>query len=492
MSKASTEMEATSSMSLFNNINQSKPTFAVDLRDENAFNQCHLREAVRIDIGDCLLEEKFLEKMSPISNKNKLSILFLADASVNKEVVQRVISRINGFVTVAKETNETNKSNEEANQADGEALPKSRWSTIISVLWVDFDVFRASYPNCASLFLGSDFPHESKKKSPPKMYPTEVIAGFVYLGNYYDASDEVKMRDLRITHIVDATGANLAQKNAEKLNIAYLPVHVWDMEGVDIFQHYETVLQFILAAKEASEGKILIHCRAGISRSATFVLAYLMYCGNCPSLKAALELVVPERPYVLPNKSFRAQLLDYEESLFGTRSFADDNAFLSCVSSMNFCWSGMFSLENDHDKVPIIAASQRINVAKYLEEFPSDGAEKAVQAKPKKSFLKRGEGKNTANLKAGVGPTSRTETDGSGSAVGTTVTADRPVVREKLGYYLAAQRALQAHKTLETCSEEVLGPTSSADTGATAVKVLRGLSIDHTVIADGGATVLVV
>lgn len=387
-------MEPTSAHALFNSINQSNPIFIVDLREETSFARCHLRGAQLLSIQDCLDEDTFLQAMTKISKMNNITILFAVDGTAQKDALLNLIATINARVTAAKEAPET------SNATADEGM-KARWKNIISVEFVDFDDFYRAYPKCASLYFGTDFPAQTEKR-PPKVYPTEIIPGFLYLGNYYDAADDVKMTDMCVTHIVDATCDYLSRDNAQKLNIAYLPVQVWDMEGVDIFQHFETVLAFILEAKGAQNGRILIHCRAGISRSATFVLAYLMYAGICPSLKSALELVVPQRPYVLPNPSFRAQLMDYEETLFSTRSFAHDNAFLACVSSMNFCWSGIFSMETDHDKIPIIAASQRINSEIYKQEYPTDPAEaQALQAKPKKAFLKRGGGKNTANRKAG-------------------------------------------------------------------------------------------
>jgi hypothetical protein len=185
------------------------------------------------------------------------------------------------------------------------------------------------------------------------------------------------------------------------------------MEGVNITEHFEKVFAFISEAKATSSGRILVHCRAGISRSATFVLGYLMHAGHVTSLRDALKWVVVQRPYVLPNKSFREQLLDYEMSLFTTRSFECDNDLLNYVSTMNFCWSGIFSLETDFDKIPIIAASQRINYQKLLDAFPQaaeGGAEESV--KPKKAFLKRGAGScKTIAQNAKAGPA---DSDGGG------------------------------------------------------------------------------
>lgn len=69
-------------------------------------------------------------------------------------------------------------------------------------------------------------------------------------------------------------------------------------------------------AKGGGKGKILVHCSAGISRSPTLVVAYLMR-SHGMSLKAALGLVVRARPQVSPNSGFLQQLKRLEEELYG-------------------------------------------------------------------------------------------------------------------------------------------------------------------------------
>ena len=71
--------------------------------------------------------------------------------------------------------------------------------------------------------------------------------------------------------------------------------------------------------KGGSKGKILVHCSAGISRSPSLVVAYLMKSRGMP-LKAALGQVVRARPQVSPNPGFLSQLKALDEELFGTIS----------------------------------------------------------------------------------------------------------------------------------------------------------------------------
>ena len=64
-------------------------------------------------------------------------------------------------------------------------------------------------------------------------------------------------------------------------------------------------------------GKILVHCSAGISRSPMVVAAYLMKRKGM-TLKSALGQIILVRPQVSPNAGFLQQLKEMEMELFGT------------------------------------------------------------------------------------------------------------------------------------------------------------------------------
>lgn len=81
------------------------------------------------------------------------------------------------------------------------------------------------------------------------------------------------------------------------------------------------------SVRDAS-GRVLIHCQAGISRSATICLAYLMKRKRV-RLDEAFEFVRRRRSIISPNFSFMGQLLQFESQLLATSCAAEAAATAS-------------------------------------------------------------------------------------------------------------------------------------------------------------------
>ena len=79
----------------------------------------------------------------------------------------------------------------------------------------------------------------------------------------------------------------------------------------DCVNHIEDVCQ--------NDGHILVHCVAGVSRSASVCIAYLVKYKRM-SLKKAYYHVFNKRPCIFPNFGFWRQLVEYESSLRGKTS----------------------------------------------------------------------------------------------------------------------------------------------------------------------------
>jgi protein phosphatase slingshot len=90
----------------------------------------------------------------------------------------------------------------------------------------------------------------------------------------------------------------------------YFNVRVYDDEKTDLLKHWDNTFKYISRAKMEGS-KVLVHCKMGISRSASVVIAYAMKAHNW-NFEQALRHVKDKRTCIKPNKSFLSQLETYQ------------------------------------------------------------------------------------------------------------------------------------------------------------------------------------
>lgn len=90
----------------------------------------------------------------------------------------------------------------------------------------------------------------------------------------------------------------------------YFNVRVYDDEKTDLLKHWDNTFKYIQRAK-LEGSKVLVHCKMGISRSASVVIAYAMKQYNW-EFSQAIQHVKEKRSCIKPNKNFLAQLETYQ------------------------------------------------------------------------------------------------------------------------------------------------------------------------------------
>jgi len=130
----------------------------------------------------------------------------------------------------------------------------------------------------------------------------QLIDKQLFLGSIEAANDEKWLRDNNITHIV---GLVDGQKRFSK--ISYLTYNnIGDSQNQNIVKYFGVCFSFIENAISRG-GNVLVHCYAGISRSTTIVVGFMMYKYGT-SLQATFDIVKSKRTIIFPNYGFILQL----------------------------------------------------------------------------------------------------------------------------------------------------------------------------------------
>lgn len=144
--------------------------------------------------------------------------------------------------------------------------------------------------------------------------PSDDVGG-VYLGNYEAASNTQLLRKHKINAVLTvAAGTGLHYSTSSIANHEVIPA--MDVEYYDLSKHFEQCFDFIEKARKNTN--VLVHCWAGVSRSATIVIMYLMRKYEF-SLDEAHSFVKKKRRQIYPNPGFVRQLKNFEATLRSKR-----------------------------------------------------------------------------------------------------------------------------------------------------------------------------
>ncbi|VDM70229.1 unnamed protein product [Strongylus vulgaris] len=138
-----------------------------------------------------------------------------------------------------------------------------------------------------------------------------------------------------VHYIINVT-SNLPNTFEDNPSFHYLRISVDDNSSHNLTQFFPEAIAFVDAAARAGDA-CLVHCLAGISRSVTVCLAYLM-AKNKWSLEDAYDLVLRRNASIAPNFHFMGQLTEYERHL-GVRGASVGVSHLYLYSNFNFICS---------------------------------------------------------------------------------------------------------------------------------------------------------
>ena len=137
--------------------------------------------------------------------------------------------------------------------------------------------------------------------------PISQITQNIYLGNIYDAQNIDKLIKLGIQKVLSLI--------TDEYLLSYPPtiehkfIKISDFPRENIIKYFGECLLFINDDK-----KVLVHCFAGSSRSATIIIAYLMWKNQLNFIESC-NLLQKIRPIIYPNYGFVRQLKMFEKLL---------------------------------------------------------------------------------------------------------------------------------------------------------------------------------
>merc|ERR1719492_413862 len=146
---------------------------------------------------------------------------------------------------------------------------------------------------------------------------------------------------LNIRYILNVT----AKPRVETLppGLQYKHLEAADNGFQNLRQFFEEAFAFIDQAKKDNTG-VLVHCQAGISRSPTIAVAYLMK--HYPMAMAdAYKFVKTKRSIISPNLNFMGQLWEFEQvlnnetKLTGSTASSVMTSGPASSSNTSFMWS---------------------------------------------------------------------------------------------------------------------------------------------------------
>nr|CAH7725473.1 unnamed protein product [Callosobruchus chinensis] len=142
-------------------------------------------------------------------------------------------------------------------------------------------------------------------------FPVEILP-YLFLGNAANSEDRQALAKHSIQYVLNVT-PDLPNVFEDQGSIKYMQIPITDHWSQNLASHFPKAIEFIDEARTNKKG-VLVHCLAGVSRSVTITVAYLMY--KCSlNLNDAFNVVRARKSNVAPNFHFMEQLHNFEREL---------------------------------------------------------------------------------------------------------------------------------------------------------------------------------
>ncbi len=147
------------------------------------------------------------------------------------------------------------------------------------------------------------YEYEEEEIEEEVYYRMNYIIDNIYLGGVEAAEDEEFLKSYNISTVVNCAGEMVSNYT----DLKFIELNLFDHPLDQLFPRFEVAYKYI---KRHPDNNILIHCYAGVSRSASLVIFYLMKEKKW-DYETCLNYTRERRPEVSPSGGFEEQLKNY-------------------------------------------------------------------------------------------------------------------------------------------------------------------------------------
>jgi protein-tyrosine phosphatase len=144
-------------------------------------------------------------------------------------------------------------------------------------------------------------------------FPAKEIRPGLWIGSEGDSKSEKFMRDNNIAFVVNCS-KNIPFLALPGVDQYRIPIDDSTSNNDVILTHFPIVVRAIDSVLQRGRG-VLVHCRAGMQRSAATVAAYLMYKYNLSAANAMAAIKARKNETFWPTPTFAVALQKYEKQL---------------------------------------------------------------------------------------------------------------------------------------------------------------------------------
>lgn len=169
-----------------------------------------------------------------------------------------------------------------------------------------------------------------RRSAPAALSGLCPVTEHLYLSNFRAAEDSCQLIRCNITCVINVSESKSRTPHLPSVEYFHIPVP--DTPLAPLSEHFDQVADKIQLGA-ARGGRTLVHCKAGVSRSAALCMAYLMKHRDVCLLEAH-RWVKSCRPLARPNTGFWEQLIRYEMELRGDSSVSMVSSSMGDIPSV--------------------------------------------------------------------------------------------------------------------------------------------------------------